>query len=185
MPQSFFFFFTLHIPKGDRSCQLWEFFFFFAASMDCETHDSRAKNIIAQRVTFGESGPATGSYDGVPWLVTYHTETKGLWNHRKQNNQRAGAHSKKSSTAQKHNVIQDVAGCVWTSDESFSWASTVDCSRDTEGWGKWLKSDSIFDRPSSHFPAEGAENHKKKWVWAKFGWELTLITTSTLFDSDL
>lgn len=51
----------------------------------------------------------TGSYDGVPWLASCHAETKGPWNHRKQNNKRVGAHSKKSNTPQKHNVIQDVA----------------------------------------------------------------------------
>lgn len=81
----------------------------FFVWLDCERHESRAKNIITQRVTLGEHGLATGSYDGVPWLVSYHAETKGLWNHRKQNNQRAGAHSKKSSAPQKHNMIQDVA----------------------------------------------------------------------------
>lgn len=71
--------------------------------------ESRAKNTITQRVTLEECGLATGSYDGVPWLVCYHAETKGLWNHRKQNNQRVSAHSKKSSTPQKHNMIQDIA----------------------------------------------------------------------------
>ena len=87
------------------------FFFFFSLRWTVRgmRHESRAKNTITQRVTLGERGLATGSYDGVPWLVSYHAETKGLWNHRKQNNQRAGAHSKKSSAPQKHNMIQDVA----------------------------------------------------------------------------
>ncbi len=41
-------------------------FFFFGATKDCERHESRAKNIITQRVTLGERGLATGGYDGVP-----------------------------------------------------------------------------------------------------------------------
>ena len=100
--------FTLHIPEGDCSSTLWLLFLLCLCVCDYKRHESRAKNIRTQRVTLGERSVATGSNDGVPWLASYHAETKGLWNHRKQNNQRAGAHSKKSSAPQNHNMIQDV-----------------------------------------------------------------------------
>lgn len=95
--------FSPNIPNIEHSSQ------FFFTQWIVRGDESRAKNTITERVTLEECGLATGSYDGVPWLVCYLAETKGLWNHRKQNNQRVSAHSKKSSTPQKHNMIQDIA----------------------------------------------------------------------------
>lgn len=42
------------------------FFSFFLLQWIVKGNESRAKNTIAQRVTLGERGLATGSYDGVP-----------------------------------------------------------------------------------------------------------------------
>lgn len=41
-------------------------YFFFWLQWIVRGNESRAKNTIIQRVTLGEHGLATGSYDGVP-----------------------------------------------------------------------------------------------------------------------
>lgn len=109
--------FSLHIPKADCS---FLFLFFFLLHWIVRGNESRAKNIITQRVTLGERVLATGSYDGVPWLVSYHGETKGLWNHRKQNNQSRGTFQEKQhATETQHDPGRC---CVWMSDE---WVSVI------------------------------------------------------------
>lgn len=88
-----------------------------ACVCDCMRHESRAKNIITQGVTLGSAARRRGRCDGVPWLARYLAETKGLWITGNKNNQRDGAHSKKSSGQQKHNMIQERCS-VSTSDSS-------------------------------------------------------------------
>lgn len=113
--------FSLHIPKGDCSCQLWLFFFCFSGlwkaweqsqKYHCTEGDIRGarprdrelwRSSLISELPRRDKGP----------LKSQETE---------QSKSRRTFQEKQRATETQHDPGR---ACVWTSDESFSWASAM------------------------------------------------------------
>lgn len=92
-------------------------FFFFCFNGQGKRHESRAKNIIIQRVTLGERGLS----DGELWRSSLISELP-----RRDKGPLKSQETEQSKSRRTFQEKHDPGRCfVWTSDESFNWASVL------------------------------------------------------------